>query len=136
MFGLLGILVTVGIMVFLVVQVLDGTGKVSPGVDLGAGSGTETTVAGATTPPGAPTDPAQPSATTPIDAAARQRCLSDQATVRLAAYSYNAMNGAYPPDVQTLVTEGLLVPDGELNFELQVQGDTLAVVGTGPCAGI
>ena len=36
MFGLLGILVTVGIMVFLVVQVLDGTGKVSPGVDLGA----------------------------------------------------------------------------------------------------
>lgn len=46
------------------------------------------------------------------------------------------MNGAYPPDVQTLVTEGLLVPDGELNFELQVQGDTLNVVGTGPCAGI
>ncbi len=139
MFGLLGVLVTVGIMVFLAVQVLDGVGGGSGETDSGAGAavlpggvvvGGDPTAGGATAGEGP-----QAGTGSPADAARASACSTDKATIATAAEAYHVMNGAYPPDVTTLLAEGLVQSDHPLEFELQVQDGVLAVVGTGACAG-
>lgn len=135
MFGLLGVLVTIGIMAFLAVQVLDGMGGSSDDagsddvVVLPGGA-----VIGADPTGGAAGEPAQPGAGSATDAARASACATDKATIATAAEAYQVMNGAYPPDVATLVAEGLVQSDHPLEFELQVHDGVLAVVGTGACA--
>lgn len=137
MFGLLGVVLTLGIMVLLVIRVLDGVGG-SAEVDAPHLDGLVTTVpAPGPTAPGAtaPTGPATPSPSAPTDAAAAAACGADRQTVETAAEAYHVLNGAYPPDVQTLVDAGLVSFDGPVDMELRVEGDAVVVVGAGPCAG-
>lgn len=129
-FGILGLLLTLGIMAFLAVQVLDGvsTTSSSGSSDLGADDITPTTVA-----PDSSTE--QAPATAPTEAADATACRVTLRTVETAAEAYNAMNGSYPPDVQTLVTAGLLASDEPIDAELRVEGGALVVTGAGRCAG-
>ncbi len=129
-FGILGLLLTLGIMAFLAVQVLDGvSGDSSSGSsDLGTDDITVPTVA-----PGSPTD--QAPATAPTGAADATACRTTLRTVETAAEAYNAINGDYPPDVATLVQEGLLASDQPIDAALRVEGGELVVTGTGRCAG-
>lgn len=134
-FGLLGVLVTLGIMVLLVVRVLDGVGGSSAGEasDL---DGLVTTVP-APSGPSATTasGPAGVSPAGPVGAAEAGACAADRETVSTAVEAYHVMNGSYPPDVQSLLDAGLVSFDGPVDMELHINGDTVVVVGTGPCAG-
>ncbi|HNG24059.1 MAG TPA: hypothetical protein PLC03_08860 [Microthrixaceae bacterium] len=134
-FGLLGVLVTLGIMVLLVVRVLDGVGGSSAG-DASDLDGLVTTVP-APSGPSATTasGPAGVSPAGPVGAAEAGACAADRETVSTAVEAYHVMNGSYPPDVQSLLDAGLVSFDGPVDMELHINGDTVVVVGTGPCAG-
>lgn len=126
-FGLLGVLVTLGIMVLLVVRVLDGVG--------GSSAGEASDLDGLVTTVPAPSGPAGVSPAGPVGAAEAGACAADRETVSTAVEAYHVMNGSYPPDVQSLLDAGLVSFDGPVDMELHINGDTVVVVGTGPCAG-
>ncbi|UDY37817.1 hypothetical protein [Dermatobacter hominis] len=125
LFGLLGVLVTVGIMAFLAVQVLDGVGG-SDDADVGASLGD---------PAGGPASTVALDPTAPSDGAAAAACATTKDTLETAAEAYRSVNGSYPPDLAALVSSGMVDTDGRIDFELRVEGDTLVVTGTGSCAG-
>ncbi|HMR96541.1 MAG TPA: hypothetical protein PKE05_13465 [Microthrixaceae bacterium] len=133
-FGLLGVLVTLGIMVLLVVRVLDGVGGSSAG-DTSDLDGLVTTAPAPSGPPSTVSGPAGASPAGPIGAAEAGACAADRETVSTAVEAYHVMNGSYPPDVQSLLDAGLVSFDGPVDMELHINGDTVVVVGTGPCAG-
>ncbi|MBS1838419.1 MAG: hypothetical protein JST64_12075 [Actinobacteria bacterium] len=130
MFGLLGILVTIAIMALLSVKVLDAMGSSGSKVGPAASAGPTGRAPSSTTPGTVELNPAGQ-----VDRARAARCVADRQTVTTAAESYRAMNGSYPPDVATLQAAGLVLSDHPLDLVLHVEGDTLSVVGTGPCTG-
>lgn len=145
-FGLLGILLTVGIMAFLSIQVLGGIGGGGRSDDAAVSDalkdlhGAVPTDPPVTAVPGAPPTTvdggsAQVGSGGPLDAALEARCAADRRTVALAASAYETMNGSYPPDVDTLVAAGLVTSDHPLEVVMHVEGTTMSVVGTGRCAG-
>ena len=79
--------------------------------------------------------PAGVSPAGPVGAAEAGACAADRETVSTAVEAYHVMNGSYPPDVQSLLDAGLVSFDGPVDMELHINGDTVVVVGTGPCAG-
>ncbi|HPU38706.1 MAG TPA: hypothetical protein PLS63_03975 [Microthrixaceae bacterium] len=140
-FSILGLLLTLGIMAILGMKVLDGVSGSSSKDDATTGSvlaELTTTVPGSdptaptTAAPGAPGTGGPAGATSAASAAA---CKANARTIETAAEAYNAMNGSYPSDVQTLIDAGLLQPKGPLPFELHVQDGAVLVTGTGTCAG-
>ena len=137
-FSILGLLLTLGIMAFLAMKVLDGVSGSSKSDEATTGSvlaELTTTVPGAdpaaTPTPGATT----PGATGATGAANAAACTANARTIQTAAEAYDAINGAYPPDLQTLIDSGLLQPKGPIPFELHVQDGSVVLTGTGTCAG-
>ena len=132
-FGLLGVLLTVGIMVFLFMKVLDGTD--AGGVDTGQPGADSPDAPGLPAVPLAPgvPDGAQPGTGGATDAAAEAACDQERANIELAIESYTVLHGDPPGSLQVLVDDGLLEPpEGGLSHELSGDG---TVVGTGGCAG-
>jgi hypothetical protein len=119
-FGLLGLLVTIAITAFLVVQVLDGVDGSDDAIDVQLDPGSPTVTTGAAG---------------PVDGGRTASCAVAHDTIETAAEAYKITNGTYPADMATLVASGLLVPKGALDFELHVEGDAVVVTGTGGCAG-
>lgn len=137
--GLLGLLITIGIM-----GVLSGTvmGDLGGGGDRSGNDALRELTTPTTAPTGtgpvttaAPGVTAQVGPSGPTGAATAASCASDRDTVHTAAEAYKVMNGSYPPDLATLIASGLLQADAPVHVELHVEGDVLSVVGTGPCTG-
>lgn len=125
-FGLLGVLLTVAIMVFLAIKVLSATsGNIPP------------TAAGSVI-PSTPLDPgsggAQVNPDAPVDSATAATCNIDRDTIESAIESYRVLNGGSPPDVATLVDAGFLKQPDEA-FAFKITDDQGTLVGTGVCAG-
>lgn len=148
-FSILGLLLTLAIMAFLSMKVLDGVNGTSKTDDNTTASvlAELTTTVPSSVPgsvPGAapvtPTTAGSPGGATggpagATGAAKTAACVANARTIETAAEAYNAMNGSYPPDVQTLVDAGLLQSKGPLPFELHVADGAVVVTGTGACAG-
>lgn len=135
-FGLLGVLLTIGIMVLLFVKVIDGASgngddnaSDAPTTDVPAPTdGSEEAVPGVPgLPGGAQIDPSAPT-----DAARAAECETERATIEMAVAAYEILKGTNATSVDELIAEGLLVPpDGGFSQELSADG---TVVGTGDCA--
>lgn len=121
--GLLMLLVTIAIMAMLGAKVLSGlSADATSGAASPASSGER--------------------ATTPDDGAASKSedaapCQLEQRTIQVAGQAYVAITGETPPNLQSLVDEGLLAPldSGQPRFEVVSDGSTFVVRGVGPCAG-
>jgi hypothetical protein len=110
-FGILGMLLTIAIMAFLAVKVLDGVS--------GQGDGGNDNAA-----------QIDPSGST--DAARAAECEAERAMIETAAAAFELLHGRPPSSVDEIVAEGYLRPDdGGFSHELSADG---AVVGTGDCA--
>ena len=101
-----------------------------PGADPAA-----TPTPGATTPGATDAAGTTPGASGATGAANAAACTANARTIQTAAEAYDAINGAYPPDLQTLIDSGLLQPKGPIPFELHVQDGSVVLTGTGTCAG-
>lgn len=69
----------------------------------------------------------------------KSACAADKKTLEVAAESYMATNGAYPADVATMVSSGLLqdASTGNWTYAGPAAGDTtysITAVAGGPCA--
>ena len=123
-FGLLGIVLTLGIMAFLAVKVLDAT----PGTGSGL-SGTQVGPEAPDVPDGSVGDPGAST-----DAAAAAACQGERSTIEVVIQGYEVLHGSPPANLEALISEGLLDPPEEgLSFELSGGG---TLTGVGSCAGM
>lgn len=135
-FGILGVLLTVGIMAFLAVKVLDGVSNPNgaEGDDSDANHTPETPVV-----PGVPAAPVAPGVpggagidpASPTDAARGAACEAERAAVESAAATFELVHGNRPNSVDELVSGGYLTP-GDDGFSHELSDGT--VVPTGDCA--
>lgn len=117
-FGLLGMLLTVGIMVFLFLRVLDGlSADDDPAVPA--------VPAIPAIPGGAGLDPQ--GATASADAAA---CSQELETIRVAVQTYEVLHGGAPGSLAELIAQGFLVEPTE-GFSHEIAGDgTIEPIGS------
>ena len=135
-FGILGVLLTVGIMAFLAVKVLGGVSNPN-GAEGDHSPANDTPIAPVV--PGVPAVPAAPGIpggaeidpSSPTDAARAAACDAERATIETAATTFEVLQGKPPATIDELVAAGYLTP-GEDGFshELSAGG---AVVPTGDC---
>ena len=126
--GLLGLLLTIGIMAVLSTRSVSGTDDAT---DLLEGrlpaelttTTADTTTADPTTAPGAPLDPA-----------AAVVCEANRDVLETAVRAHELTNGAPPPDQQVLVAAGLL-EEPVTTHELVAGAGGVTVAGIGECAG-
>lgn len=141
-FGILGVLLTIGIMAFLAVKVLDGmSGQGGSGEDNTAGNvdegGADLVVPGVPGAPAVPVAPGVPGAAEmdpggSTDAARAAECELERATIETAAQAFELLHGSPPSSVDAIVAEGYLRPeDGGFSHELSPDG---TVVPKGDCA--
>lgn len=135
-FGILGLLLTIGIMAFLAVKVLDGASNANGGTESDRAENDE-----ATDPvtPGLPAVPAAPGVpggaeidpNNPSDAARAASCRAESVTIKTAATTFELLQGRPPTSVDELVAAGYLTPEEDgFSHALSAGG---AVVPTGDC---
>lgn len=138
-FGILGVLLTIGIMAILAVKVLDGmsgstTEDPSPSANPADEGGADLVVPGA---PGVPLAPGVPDGAQidpggSTDAARAAECEVEATTIGTAAQAFELVHGSPAASVDEIVAQGYLEPvDGGFSHELGPNGEVLA---TGDCA--
>ncbi len=142
-FGILGVLLTVGIMVLLFVKVIDGVSGDGDGDGTSGTSSSDEPAAGTAEPsgggagpvvpvaPGSP-DGAQLDPDAPLDSTKAAACETERLTIETAAEAYSILEGTRATSVDEIIAQGMLTPpEGGFSHELSPDG---AVVGTGECA--
>lgn len=67
-----------------------------------------------------------------VGAAGAASCGTERTTIETAMQVFEVTTGTRPTSVEDLVTAGLVVPDGELSFQIDPAG---VLTGTGACTG-
>lgn len=131
-FGILGLVLTLGIMAILGSRIVDSMSDDSPG-----------SVADQVLPSDlAPDEPGGSGGTAPlrgIDASSQASCAVNKATIETAAQAHNLTVGSWPADLQALFDSGMLDPgfaaEASATFTVSPGGNGVVVEGIGGCAG-